>query len=115
MWVGPTFGNVLWNRFVQDRNETSSFFTPSYKDDSLVRFYTQHGTSADTSQPWGNFRIVYLQYPSDAVTFFSPQSFWKKPEWMDGELPPDISSKLRYIPVVTFLQLLTDNFTATST
>ncbi|MCH8519044.1 alpha/beta-hydrolase family protein [Candidatus Gracilibacteria bacterium] len=115
LWVGPTYGNTLWNRFTRQRNEESSYSSPTYGDDSLVRFFTQFGTSADISRDWGIFRILYFQHPSDAVTFFSPQSFWRAPKWMSEEFPPDISSELRFIPVVTFFQLLTDNFTATST
>lgn len=115
LWVWPTYGNELWNRFTRQRNSESSFFSPSYWDDSLVRFFTQYGTSADVSRDWWVFRILYFQYASDAVTFFSPQSFWRAPEWMSEEFPPDISPELRFIPVVTFFQLLTDNFTATST
>ena len=115
LWVGPTYNNALWKRFTHQRNNWTSFFSPSYWDDSLVRFFTQFGTSADLKQDWWTFRIVYFQHPSDAVTFFDTQSFWRAPEWMNDQLPPDISPELRFIPVVTFLQLLTDNFTATST
>jgi len=115
LWVGPTYNNTLWNRFTRQRNTGTSFFSPSYWDDSLVRFLTQFGTSADLSRDWWIFRILYFQYPSDAVSFFDTQSFWRAPEWMNYEFPADISSELRFIPVVTFFQLLTDNFTATST
>ena len=115
LWVGPTFNNELWNRFIRQRNHESSYFSPTYWDDSLVRFFTQFGTNADMSKDWWIFRILYFQYPSDAVSFFDTQSFWRAPEWMNYELPPDVSPELRFIPVVTFFQLLTDNFTATST
>ena len=115
LWVWPTYNNELWKRFTRQRNQGTSPFLPSYWDDSLVRFFTQFGTSADLTRDWGVFRILYFQYPSDAVSFFDTQSFWRAPEWMNYELPPDISSQLRFIPVVTFFQLLTDNFTATST
>jgi len=115
LWVWPTYGNELWNRFTRQRNSESSFFSPTYWNDSLVRFFTQYGTSSDVSKDWWIFRILYFQYASDAVTFFSPQSFWRAPEWMSEELPPDVSPELRFIPVVTFFQLLTDNLTATST
>ena len=115
LWVWPTFSNDLWNRFTRQRNQWTSFFSPTFWDDSLVRFFTQFGTNADLSRDWGVFRTLYFQYPSDAVTFFDTQSFWRAPEWMNYEFPPDISPELRFIPIVTFFQLLTDNFTATST
>ena len=115
LWVWPTFNNDLWNRFTRQRNPWSSFFSPTFWDDSLVRFFTQFWTYADLSREWGVFRILYLQYPSDAVSFFDTQSFWRVPEWMNYDFPPDISPELRFIPIVTFFQLLTDNLTATST
>ena len=115
LWAWPTYQNTLWKRFTHQRNEGGSYFSPIYWDDSLVRFFTQFWTNADLTKDWGEFRILYLQYWSDAVTFFDPQSFWRPPDWMNYELPPDISPKLWFIPIVTFLQLLTDNFTATST
>lgn len=115
LWVGPTFWNPLWKKFTQDRNTESSYFSPRYGDDTLVRFYTQYGTQADETRPWWPMRIMYFQNTSDAVTFFNPKSFWRAPEWMNETLPPDISEQFRYLPVVTFLQLFTDAMTATHT
>lgn len=114
LWAGPTFTNELWKRFISHRNPESSYWSPRYQDDELVRFYTQYGTQAKAENEWEKFRILYLQYPSDGITHFDMGSFLKKPEWMNEAKPPDISPKFRYIPVVTFLQLLTDNFLATS-
>lgn len=56
----------------------------------------------------GARRIVVLQYASDAVTFFDPQSLWRRPEWMNPPLGPDVSPDMRWIPVVSFLQLAFD-------
>ena len=54
---------------------------------------------------WGSFRLAYLQYASDAVTFFAPSALWRRPAWMEAPRGPDVSPDLRWIPVVTFLQL----------
>ena len=50
-------------------------------------------------------RLVYLQYASDPITFFSPGALWRKPDWMNAPVGPDVSPELRWYPVVTFLQL----------
>nr|WP_264293948.1 alpha/beta-hydrolase family protein [Diaphorobacter aerolatus] len=58
--------------------------------------------------------MVFLQYASDAVTFFDPQALWRKPEWMQPPRGPDVSTDIVWIPVVTFLQLGFDLMVAVS-
>ena len=50
-------------------------------------------------------RLVYLQYASDPITFFTPDALWRKPDWMNAPVGPDVSPELRWYPVVTLLQL----------
>jgi uncharacterized membrane protein len=57
---------------------------------------------------WGSFRIAFLQYASDPITFFSPGSAWHEPDWMREPRGPDVSPDLRWFPVVTMLQLAAD-------
>src|SRR5690554_2121459 len=66
------------------------------------------------SAEWGSFRIAYLQYASDPVTFFDPQSFYREPSWMSGPRGPDVSPDLRWFPIVTMLQLAADIATGSS-
>ena len=78
----------------------------------------QHGKAADPdtapNAAWGPMRVVYLQYASDAVTFFDYCSFYREPDWMLAPRGPDVSSQLRWYPVVTLLQLMLDMFMATT-
>ena len=60
-------------------------------------------------------RIVYLQYASDAITFFDYRDFYRRPAWMDAPRGPDVSPELRWYPVVTMLQLALDMAVATAT
>ncbi len=64
---------------------------------------------------WGPIRIVYLQYASDPVTFFDPASVYREPAWMRGPRGPDVSTELRWYPIVTLLQLALDMSLATTT
>ncbi len=64
------------------------------------------GWPADTD--WGPLRILYLQYASDPITFFSVRSAFRRPEWMRPPRGPDVSPELRWYPVVTMLQLAAD-------
>ena len=53
-------------------------------------------------------RFVFIQHPSDPISFFSPDLLYQKPEWLEGEHGPDISPYLNWFPVVTFLQVACD-------
>ena len=57
---------------------------------------------------WGAFRIAFLQYASDPITFFSPQSAWREPDWLKAPRGPDVSPDLHWFPLVTMLQLVAD-------
>lgn len=113
-WVGPTFTNPLWQEFTARRNPDSPAWQPVIGEGALVRFATQQGVADHAGAPWGPLRILYLQYPSDAITFFAPDSFYRRPEWLDPRAP-DVSPAFRWVPVVTSLQLLADLVTAFGT
>lgn len=114
-WVGPPFASRMWPQITAARNPGTPAWSPEFRDGSFVRFTTQTDTTGVATAPWGDMRIVYLQYPSDAIVFFEPDSIYRAPDWMAAPRGPDVSPALRWIPVVTFLQLLTDMMTATMT
>lgn len=116
LWSGPPFANSFWRSFTNNRNPGSTPWLPEFRDGSIVRFMNQNGypKGADYA-PWGAMRILYLQYASDSVTFFSPLGFYRQPDWMKEPRGMDISPELRWYPVVTMLQLLVDMAFATTT
>jgi uncharacterized membrane protein len=59
-------------------------------------------------------RIVYIQYASDPITFFSTDLALRKPDWLRGERGPDVSPYLDWYPIVTFLQVGFDMLTSGS-
>jgi uncharacterized membrane protein len=75
----------------------------------------QNGVSVQPGSAWGQMRMVYLQYASDAITFFEPRALYHRPDWMELPRGPDVSSELRWYPVVTMLQLALDMLMANST
>ncbi len=60
-------------------------------------------------------RIVFLQYASDAITFFDFRDLYRRPAWMEPPYGPDVSPQLRWVPVVTMLQLALDMSVSTET
>jgi uncharacterized membrane protein len=112
LWSGPPFNSRTWREVTLARNAGTPEWLPAFRDGSVIRFLAQDGKMSATPAPWGPFRIVYLQYASDAVTFFDPASGWRMPDWMAPPLGPGVSPDFVWIPVVTFMQLTFDIMTA---
>ncbi|MGH6906159.1 MAG: alpha/beta hydrolase [Geminicoccaceae bacterium] len=115
LWSGPPFESTIWRRVTEGRNTGSPAWLPQFRDGSWVRFMNQNGVSVQPGSAWGPMRIVYLQYASDAITFFDPRDLFRRPDWMALPRGPDVSSELRWYPVVTMLQLALDMAMANST
>lgn len=115
LWSGPPFGSRIWRSITQSRNEGSPAWLPEFRDGRLVRFMNQDGTRVPADTPWGVMRVVYLQYASDAVTFFSYGDFFRRPAWLNPPRGPDVSPQLRWYPVVTALQIAVDMAVAATT
>lgn len=111
-WVGPPFASRTWNEVTRSRNAGSPVWLPQYRDGSAIRFTSQTNNLGNATAPWGSFRIIYLQYASDAVAFYDPNALWRKPEWLADPRGPDVSPDFMWLPVVTFLQLTIDIMTA---
>lgn len=108
LWSGPPFRSATWHDITERRNPGTPAWLPRFRDGAVVRFANQNGGMAQGNAPWGSFRIGYLQYASDPITFFDPDSFYREPDWMSGQRGPDVSHDLRWFPIVTMLQLAAD-------
>ena len=107
LWVGPPFASRRWAEITASRNPDSPQWLPRFRDGSVVRFMNQTDMP-EAARDWSEMRIIYLQYASDPIVFFSPSTLWREPDWMREPRGPDVSDKLRWMPVVTFLQLAFD-------
>ncbi len=108
LWAGPPFVNKLHRDITENRNIDSPAWLPTYGDGSLVRFTSKDNNLDKHKSEWGNLRLIYIQHATDAISFFSPDLFYKKPEWLIGQRGPDVSPFLHWQPVVTFFQILFD-------
>jgi len=108
LWSGPPFRSRTWREVTAHRDPGSPAWLPVFRGGSVVRFMNQQPDHETVYAEWGSFRICFLQNASDPVTFFSPQSAWREPEWMREPRGPDVSPDLRWFPVVTMLQLAAD-------
>lgn len=62
----------------------------------------------------GGPRVVYLQHPSDPVVRWTPELLYREPAWLSGSSGPDVSQRMRWLPVVTFWQVTVDLVTSTT-
>lgn len=108
VWSGPPFPSEKWRSLTNDRDPGSTEWLPVFQDGRFVRFMNQHGVAEGNTAPWGNLRFVYLQYGSDAITFFDQSLLYREADWIKSPRAPDISPLLRWYPVVTMLQTLID-------
>jgi uncharacterized membrane protein len=115
LWTGAPFASTIWRQVTDGRNPGSPEWLPQFRDGSLVRFMNQDGAAVRPGSAWGAMRIVYLQYASDAITFFEPRALYRRPDWMASPRGPDVSPELRWYPVVTMLQLALDMLMANGT
>ena len=108
LWSGPPFRSTTWRQVSERRDPGSPAWLPVFREGSVVRFMNQQRGLDDYGTDWGPFRIVYLQYASDPVTFFEPEAAYREPAWMRPPRGPDVSPDLRWFPIVTMLQLAAD-------
>jgi len=114
LWSGPPFRNHAWSAVTAQRDPGSPAWLPRFRDGAVVRFMNQDGGLADRGTPWGAFRIAFLQYASDPITFFNSAYAWREPDWMKAPRGPDVSPDLRWFPVVTMFQLAADMMVGTA-
>lgn len=115
LWSGPPFESRNWRSITARRNQGSPAWLPEFRDGRFVRFMNQNGPTVPADAPWGPTRVVYLQYASDAITFFAYRDAYQAPAWMNAPRGPDVSPELRWYPIVTMLQLALDMAVATNT
>ncbi len=114
LWVGPPFPSELWRRATSRRNVDSPYVLPVVGEEKLVRFANQTSMAKSVDKPWGPMRIFYLQHASDAIVFYEPEAAWRRPAWMREPVAFDVSPYLRWVPIVTMLQLAVDMAIATA-
>jgi uncharacterized membrane protein len=108
LWSGPPFPSPGWRAATAARVPGSPAWLPRVGNGSILRFTNQENHLDLDGAPWGPMRIVYLQYASDPIVFFSPSLLWQPPDWLDPPRGPDVSPLVRWVPLVTGLQVAAD-------
>lgn len=113
LWSGPPFPHETWTHATTHRDAGSPAWLPRFRNGNVMRFMNDH-EGPPQGDGWGSFRILFLQYPSDPITFFNASSAWRQPDWMLHPRGPGVSPELRWFPVVTMLQIAADMMVGTA-
>ncbi len=108
LFAGAPFTSTIAPMLTRHRNEGSPQWLPIIQDSSMVRFSAQENSLINESWLWGPVRVVYIQYASDPIVFFSPDLYRKEPDWMTGVRGYDVSKDFQWFPLITFFQVLFD-------
>jgi uncharacterized membrane protein len=108
LWAGPTNANRFWSTLVAGRDRGSPEVLPVYRSGTVVRFASQPGDLSGPSTTWTTPRVVYLQNPSDPVSWWSTSLIYRRPDWLDETPGRDRLPSMHWFPVVTFLQVTAD-------
>jgi uncharacterized membrane protein len=108
LFSGPTFNNTIWTQLTRDRDPGSPMWLPIYDKGENVRFVAESQNLDRPDDPWATPRAVYLQHASDPIAWWNPDLLFAQPDWLREPRGYDVSPRMEWIPVVTFLQVSAD-------
>jgi uncharacterized membrane protein len=108
LFSGPTFNNTIWTDLTANRDPGSPEWLPIYDKGAYARFAATADDLNRPADPWDDPRVVYLQHASDPIAWWSPDLLFSKPDWLREPRGTDVSPRMEWIPVVTFLQVSAD-------
>jgi uncharacterized membrane protein len=106
--VGPKHSNPVHAQITRERDIGSPVWQPIFDGGRTVRFINRDPVQPALDADWPAPRIVYLQHPSDPVTFWSVAALWWPPEWMSRPRGFDVPAGVRWFPIVSGVQAVGD-------
>jgi uncharacterized membrane protein len=108
LFSGPTFNNTIWEDLTRNRDPGSPMWLPIYDKGESVRFAARSDNLNRPPDPWGEPRVVYLQHASDPIAWWNVDLLFSEPDWLKEPRGYDVSGRMQWIPVVTFLEVSAD-------
>lgn len=114
MLVGPPQQSPVHQSVTAARDPGSPQWQPVVDAGSTLRFAALPTDLDKPTGPWRAPRVVYMQNGSDPVVWWSPGLLLGRPDWLEEPRAPDVSPRMRWWPILTFLQLSGDMMDSTS-
>lgn len=108
LFSGPTFNNTMRDDILANRDPGSPEWLPIFDEGANVRFAARAENLGRPETTWGQPRVAYLQHASDPIAWWNPDLLFSEPDWLREPRGYDVSGDMRWIPVVTFLQVSAD-------
>lgn len=108
LFSGPTFNNTIWTDLTLNRDKGSPMWLPIYDKGESVRFVARPENLDRPVPQWDAPRVAYLQHASDPIAWWTPDLLFRQPDWLREPRGYDVSPRMDWIPVVTFLQVSAD-------
>jgi len=108
LFSGPTFNNTIWTDLTANRDPGSPMWLPIYERGEYARFVARPENLYRPASSWFTPRVVYLQHASDPIAWWTPNLLFREPDWLREPRGYDVSPRMNWIPVVTFLQVSAD-------
>lgn len=109
LFVGSPASSTLWRELQAARDAGTPAWQPVLDDGAVVRWMSQPGDTDRLPGPWAEPRVLYLQHATDPITWLTSELLWSSPEWLEpDQRGADVSPSMRWIPVVTGLQVTID-------
>ena len=115
LFVGSPHSSGMWRSLQAARDAGSPAWQPVLDEGRAVRWFSQNGDEQRLGGVWEQPRVLYLQHATDPVTWLGAELLWRAPEWLEpDQRGTDVSPSMRWIPVVTGLQVTIDMFGGTA-
>jgi uncharacterized membrane protein len=108
LFSGPTFNNTIWTDLTRHRDAGSPMWLPIYDKGYNARFAARPANLDRPADPWDGVRVAYLQHASDPIAWWTPDLLFREPDWLREPRGYDVTPRMYWMPVVTFLQVSAD-------
>jgi uncharacterized membrane protein len=108
VWAGPPNFNILRKTSTENRDSGSPEILPVFQNGQNLRFAAKPADFNNPAKTWAAPKATYLENPSDPIVWWSPSLLFSKPDWLKQPRGYDVSSKTRWLPIITFWQVSGD-------
>ncbi len=102
-WIGPPAESVLWKKWQATRTGGPAW-EPIIGDGTITRVLVS-ANDPDGNEKKAPPTIVFAAHANDPVVYWSPDLLLKHPDWLNEPLGPGVDPHMRWIPIITFLQV----------